>query len=307
MIRSYNFSPDGRADTSVRLILNTLLDTLRSNVEGATEGADIEFLHKLRVANRRTRTALSQIKGVIPSEAVERFAPDFRWVGSSTGPCRDLDVMLVNLHDYRQMVGAHDGDSLNDLQNFLLARRKRALEHVSATLRSSRFQTLVEGWGEFLRASTEADIEPALARSPIFDVAGPRILKANKRLRKRGARISPGSPATLLHRLRIDGKKLRYLLEFFFDLYPNVTMTRFIKELKRFQDILGGFNDTQVQLALIREFHEAHPPSTTADDVERLVESISDRQRELRAEFTDRFADFASEESRKLYKKTFKR
>ncbi len=120
-----------------------------------------------------------------------------------------------------------------------------------------------------------------------------------------GIGIDP--PATLLHRLRIDGKKLRYLLEFYSDLYPRSTVTRFIRELKQLQDILGDFNDTEVQLALIGEFNDQGSLSAeTRAAASDLAEAISERQCWLRSEFAERFESFASDESRKLYKKTFR-
>ena len=47
------------------------LDTLEANVEGTRADLDSEFLHDLRVATRRTRSALSQIKAVLPAEITE--------------------------------------------------------------------------------------------------------------------------------------------------------------------------------------------------------------------------------------------
>jgi len=38
----------------------------------------------------------------------------------------------------------------------------------------------------------------------------------------------------------------------------------------------------------------------------RLTEAIEERQRELRVEFSERFELFAGDESRRMYKKTFK-
>jgi len=124
---------------------------------------------------------------------------------------------------------------------------------------------------------------------------------------KRGAGIGIKPPATLLHRLRIDGKKLRYLLEFFTELYSAATISRFIGELKKLQDILGDFNDTGVQLALIGEFKDqdiASPEAFAASSL--LAEMITQRQCELRVEFAEHFENFASEDNRKLYKKTFR-
>jgi len=122
----------------------------------------------------------------------------------------------------------------------------------------------------------------------------------------RGTGIDVDPPATLLHRLRIDGKKLRYLLEFFIELYSMTTVSRFIGELKKLQDILGDLNDTGVQLALISEFKNqgmVSPEVFAASSL--LAEMITQRQCELRVEFAEHFELFISEESRKLYERTF--
>ena len=56
-----------------------------------------------------------------------------------------------------------------------------------------------------------------------------------------------------LHNLRIDCKKLRYLLEFFTSLFPKTQMKLLIKQLKQLQDNLGDFNDLSVQQARLLE------------------------------------------------------
>ena len=301
-----HISPDDRADESVRKILYRLFGALCANVEGVLENQDVEFLHDFRVAIRRTRTALSQTRGVLPSSVMDTYPPEFRWLGDVSGPCRDLDVMLLEMASDLHQSEFDDG-ALDPLSNFL--REKRQTEHglIRAALQSERFRSLVDDWDRFLKTDAEGEIRSPLASASIIDVAGPRILKAYRRIRKRGAGIDDSPSAALLHRLRIDGKKLRYLLEFFSELYPRETTLRFIRELKQLQDILGNFNDTVVQLALIREFaNQGTASAETLITVDRLTEAITRRQRELRAEFVERFEFFAGEKSRKLYKKTFK-
>jgi CHAD domain-containing protein len=305
MIRSYQLAPDDRADASLRKILGALFDTLLSNVEGVVSDKDIEPLHDLRVANRRTRTALSQLKDLLPSEVGQRYSPEFKWIGTVTGPCRDLDVTLAEFQSYLQDPALEE-DRLTQLISFLEVTRRAEHHRVASALRSTRFQHLVAGWIDFLQSPLNVPSDPPLGAASIAGVSGRCILKANTRLRKRGVGISADAPPSLLHRLRIDGKKLRYLLEFFFDLYEATVVSRFIKELKRFQDILGDFNDTEVQLALVREFVDRDASRSAPAEVDELREIIRDRQGELRTEFAERFAVFASDESRKLYKRTFK-
>ena len=306
MKQPYDLAPDDRADESTRKILRRLFGALLSNVDGVVEDADTEFLHDLRVANRRTRSALSQIKGVLPTPDLETFQPEFKWLGGVTGPCRDLDVFLTDLNTSRQQSGI-DNTSLGPLEDFLSGNRRNEHGMVCAALQSERFLRLVQGWGRFLEPGGEKDAGPPLASSPIIQVAGARIFEAYRRMRKRGAGIDVDPPAALLHRLRIDGKKLRYLLEFFSDLYPRPTVTRFIRELKQLQDILGDFNDTQVQLGFINDFKDlGNASAETLAATHLLASSITERQRQLQAEFLGRFELFASEASRKLYRETFK-
>ena len=306
MMKPYDLTPDDRADESVRKILYRLFGELRSNVAGVLENENVEFLHDFRVANRRTRTALSQARGVLPSPVIDTIPPEFKWLGTVTGPRRDLDVFLRAMAGHQHRPGT-DGSALASLENFLREKRRLENDLVRTALQSERYQSLVENWGRFLEAGAESRTGPPLASSPITELAGPRILRAYRRIWKRGAGIGIKPPATLLHRLRIDGKKLRYLLEFYSDLYPRSTVTRFIRELKQLQDILGDFNDTEVQLALIGEFNDQGSLSAeTRAAASDLAEAISERQCWLRSEFAERFESFASDESRKLYKKTFR-
>jgi len=290
----------------MRKILKRLFGALRLNAAGVLENEDVECLHDFRVANRRTRIALSQTRGVLPSSVMDTFRPDFNWLGDVTGPCRDLDVFLLEMDGYRHQSEIDDG-ALGPLK--ISMREKRRLQHglVRAALLSERFHNLIENWGRFLDTGGEEEVWPPLASSPIIEVSGPRVLKAHRRMWKRGTGIDIEHPATLLHQLRIDGKKLRYLLEFFSDLYPREITLRFIGELKQLQKTLGDFNDTVIQLVLIEEFVKQNTLSAeTLVPVERLTEAITERQCKLRAEFSEHFKLFADDNSRKLYKKTFK-
>ena len=306
MKKSYNLAPNDLADESVLEIVRHLFSVLLANVDRVVADTDVEFLHDLRVANRRTRTALSQIKGVLPASVMDPISLEFEWLGDVTGPCRELDVFLLALMSDYQPSGNPCG-ALIPLENFLRDRRRREHSLVCAALQSERFHRLVENWQRFIETGDEEETRPTLASSPIVEVASPRIFKAYQRLRKRGAKTDIDPAAARLHQLRIDGKKLRYLLEFFSDLYPGTTIERFIKELKQLQDILGGFNDTEVQLTLIDEFKDqGNAPVEALAAVSRLAETIKERQRQFRSQFAERFELFTCEASQKMYRKTFK-
>src|SRR5262249_57562017 len=60
--------PTLRADEAAKVILRGLLHVIKCNTEGVKNDIDTECLHDFRVAIRRTRAVLSQIKEVFPAD-----------------------------------------------------------------------------------------------------------------------------------------------------------------------------------------------------------------------------------------------
>ena len=83
------------APVAVARLLLRLLDTLELNVDGVLRDIDTEFLHDLRVAVRRTRSAIKLLGAVLPADLAEHFKGEFKWLGDVTTPVRDLDVHLL--------------------------------------------------------------------------------------------------------------------------------------------------------------------------------------------------------------------
>ncbi len=103
-------APDGPATAALAAVLTALLDTLEANVGGTVRDTDTEFLHDLRIAVRRTRTALKLAGRALPGGLAARFRPEFKWLGDLTTPTRDLDVYLLGLSAMAAgLVAAHRG------------------------------------------------------------------------------------------------------------------------------------------------------------------------------------------------------
>jgi len=305
-----HLKPDQPATVAMRTVLLELLDSIRRNVFGVIDDLDTEFLHDLRVATRRTRSALGQVKVVFPPDERRRFASEFKWLGGVTGPCRDLDVFLIELAEYLEAVPADLGDHLLRLLDHLEGTRAEVHAQLAAQLRSDRFVRLVGAWDQYLRAFPDRDRLPAGAGQPIVDLAARRIRKAYRRVLSQGSELGPQPDAQPLHRLRIEAKKLRYLLEFFTTLYPEERINRLVKELKRLQDTLGGINDTEVQQRRLRELAEEMMACGRADAetllaMGRLEAIILERQEEHRGAFWQRFERFADRSTRAQFAELF--
>ncbi len=303
---------DRRTDEATRIVLRVLLANMRANEDGVRANTDSEFLHDFRVAVRRTRSALAQMKRVFPAPAVAHFRAEFKWLGGVTGPVRDLDVYLLKLDDYREQLPAAVRGHLDPLGMFLHRHHKTERVRLVAALRSARYRRLMREWAEFLEGA-EVDVDdvscPNAAR-PICDVASERIWRVYRGVCKRGGAIGPGTPGEALHELRIECKKLRYLMEFFSSLYPSDQIRVLVKALKQLQENLGDFNDLEVQQGKLRGFaHEMSAEGLAGVDtllaMGQLVEHLLQRQRRERRRFAKCFVRFRSPQNSERFRALF--
>ncbi len=296
---------------ATRHILLNLLDTLERNEVGTRENLDSEFLHDFRVAVRRTRSALSQIKDVIATETLERFKAEFGWLGQLTGPTRDMDVYLLSFDDYRASLSSSLAGDLEPLRAFLHAHHRVEQAKLADALASKRYRKLLKDWRAFLGAGMPPGAEAVPnANRPVHGLANERIWRMYRRVLKEGRAITPQSPAEDLHELRKTCKKLRYLMEFFQSLYPGGKIKALIKVLKAFQENLGDFQDYEVQAASLKHFseqmmEEGEVPAAALMAMGILVDGLERRQHQAREEFAQRFADFSLPENRMHFAELF--
>jgi CHAD domain-containing protein len=301
-------------------ILLRLLDTVEANVPGVLRDIDVEFLHDLRVSVRRSRSALKLFgdaltaplaaKGTALTGAeLARFAAEFKWVGDLTTPTRDLDVHLLDFEDTARSLRAAKPDDLEPFRAYLKQRRVKEFRLLARGLRSPRFVTLSRDWRERLtairdsaNAGTGTTVRSGQSRRGAGEstgtLAADRTRLAFAKVAKRGAAITPASPHDSLHDLRKRCKELRYALEFFAPLYPPDAYGAVLTDLKRLQDCLGEFQDTEVQMGEIRALATSmlaanEAPAVTLLAMGEVTAWLAARQQSAREDFERRFAAFA--------------
>ena len=114
-------------------------------------------------------------------------------------------------------------------------------------MRSARFATLISDWRNTLTGLTPPKTGPTVASA-----AAGIIRRAHRRVLTRGRAITDDSPSESLHDLRKRCKELRYALEFFAALDDPAAYRQAVRELKGLQDVLGTFQDCEVQRQEIR-------------------------------------------------------
>ncbi|MCE5295822.1 MAG: CHAD domain-containing protein [Euryarchaeota archaeon] len=265
-----------RADTSdhcrfaARTMLRQLAE-LESEMNGATEGDDVEFVHRSRVASRRLRASLTIFEECCPRGEHKGWTKGIKRVTRSLGAARDLDVQIDFLRGY---IDRDVGDaSLHRLLSTLCRKRADAQKGVDGSLEALRRSGVPEGIREW---ASELDVERELELGTIRRKALLDVLARRDELYAFD-RFVPDPDAFLKHHeMRIAGKHLRYTLEIFSTCYAE-GLKGYIKRLKEMQDVLGEMHDCDVWSELLRKRRGAGSL--------RLMADRSERRSQLYAEF----------------------
>lgn len=292
-----------RADVAARVILWHLVKTMIANENGICRDLDPEFLHDFRVAVRRTRSLLGQVKSVFPEQRVRRFRAEFSWLGEVTGTARDVDVYLSKFAGLKTSLPATFQEDLMPLLDHLRAQKDLAHPELVRAFRSSRYKKLKHDWLALLDAEVPQRSRLANATRPIGAVADECIRRVHRRALKEGKQIREDSAPPMLHQLRKTCKKLRYLLEFFHSLYPRNAMEDLLEPLKKLQANLGDYQDLQVQQEVLLGFRQSMENShelTQANQhaIDLLVQALVKRQTAVRTKFRERFRGLRRESGR---------
>ena len=289
--------PTERTDISVQRVLLKLLRNMQANEAGLLADIDTEFLHQYRVAVRRTRSILGQFKHIFPSTVLMRFRNAFKWLGSITGPTRDLDVYCLRIKDYKNNLPKRIRRDLDPLGDFLERRQREAHRKMVNAFGSNRYTSFIRSWETFLTTPVPDIPATQLAGEPIYSVARSHTWRLYKRVRSKGRSIHKGTNAEVYHRLRIDCKKLRYMMQIFSNLYPFEDIDVCIQALKNLQNVLGDIQDFEVQQTRLQGFArdmmaEGQTSADTITAIGRLEAHLEDLNQKAKAAFADSFARF---------------
>lgn len=307
------------ASRAAATILLRLLDIIDANVGGVLRDIDTEFLHDLRVSVRRTRSALKLFGDVLglPREDLAFFTAEFGWVGDVTTPTRDLDVHLLDFAQMASALAAAKPDDLEPFRGYLDQRRRKEFRALTRALRSPRFNAVTQAWRAKITAIEQghgaagvaADrsgkpVKAAPESGSVGTLAAERTRVSFVKVARKGGAITPDSPPESLHDLRKRCKELRYSLEFFAPLHDPAGYGKVVGDLKRLQDCLGEFQDTEVQIGEIRALAAAmlavgEAPAVTLLAMGEVTAGLVVRQRAARADFERRFAAFADVEGQR--------
>ncbi len=222
---------------AVTMILRQRLDAVLFYLPRVAARAEqnVEFVHQLRVAARRSTAALDAYQSLLPRKRARRLRSELRALRRALGEARDLDVMTLRL--------AHEAERQDS----------KKLRRVVRTLKSKR----TAEQSSVVNACAAAD---AVGLSKVIgqiikrvswrgDVNGRSLSEFNARLLRDAierfflrANTSTHEPL-ILHEARIEAKRLRYTLELVEPVLPKSAGSRSGTLFAELQESLGRISD----------------------------------------------------------------
>jgi len=291
---------DEPAGAAARRVLRGLADVVEAQVPGTLDDLDSEFLHDLRIAVRRSRSVLRQMKRAFDPAARREQADSLRWIQAVTGPTRDLDVQLLEWDELAALVPEDRRVALGPAHALLVEQRTAALRTMKATLRSAEYRRHWTAWRLFLAvdAGVSGGSGGIDAAPPIRKLARRRVTALSERIVREGRALTAESPAEALHDIRKRGKELRFVFELFGpSLWPASDVKPRVSALKALQDVLGRFHDRHVQVdrlrALAPELANRPGGATALLAMGSLIDRLEADQRKAQADVAERLEAFA--------------
>lgn len=240
-------------------IAQSCIAHVQANEGGVVQNDDPEFVHQMRVAVRRLRSAFSVFSETMDRPHANPIREELRWLTKELDDARNWDVFVVHtLPPIASAFPEHPGFTW--LTNQSAELQTQARTRARAAVASIRYQRLLLNFGAWLTTGVwQAQPTPVIVgttEAPITTFAARVLQRRHRSLKKRGKHWETLAPAER-HHVRISTKKLRYAAEFFATLYPHKRTRRYIAALAQLQDLLGSMNDAATTVALLQTLDTA--------------------------------------------------
>jgi len=246
------------AQATVRLAIENCLLQWQANEPGFHAQAsgedgdyDSEYLHQLRVAIRRLRVATGAFAQTADwqTDAMTELKKPLRQLGQQLGTARDWDVFIEEtwpllLERLRQ---PEDSALRMALQEEIDLQRALAHAGARAALQNREAQRVLLMLG---RCLVQEAATPAESKSDSFTDLNRQLGDFQSQLAAGLDDLHKLKPEAL-HGLRIMAKKIRYLTEFTASRNNAEAVEKWLKWLKKAQDVLGSRNDRRTAVARI--------------------------------------------------------
>jgi CHAD domain-containing protein len=239
---------------------------------------DVEHVHQLRIATRRAVQAVRIFAGLLPAEAAERLRGQLRRVRLAADAARNWDVLGERFAN----CGCADDSGLGaHVLSRIQSRRREAQPAIIAAhhdLMADQFEQQIEILLEHVCGQSQGEAKRRLQRQ-----AGRYLRPVLKKFfRAADADLIQDS---MLHRLRIRAKKLRYTMEIVAPAWAPAFRSRLYCDVSILQDLLGTVNDHATAKALFSDWRDGAPEGEERAFLSGVLFAVTRAHRDLRDSF----------------------
>ena len=257
------------------------LKSVRRFAALAAKDADenMEHVHQLRVCVRRANAAIKLFSPLLAHKKARKTKKLLRALRQAAGPARELDVLAErlakvdagfftgNIADLRRLIAARRADAQRPIKRIHKKSQHNGFARVAKKLVKGVKWRGADGEPDF-RSFARTTFEPIMHR---FFAAGQANLH----------------DIDALHRLRIEGKTVRYAMEL---LSPALDES-FCKELRsvfaQTQDRLGAINDHASAIRFYRSFRKEDDARECTTVIKQMIDLETTELESSRLAFLD--------------------
>ncbi len=290
-------SGENNIHQATQMILKQQLAISGINETGIQTDIDTEFLHDFRVAIRRIRSLVGNLQEFVNESIYRRAKIDFTFLIKLTNSRRDLDIFLHKQAVYLQVLPPRYRRVIIPFFDDLKTRREKEQKKILQYLNSAEYRTVKKYWNNLALKKSSLLRRTGRSSIKIQAVAEQIIFNRYEKILRFNQNLPAVLPDEYLHRVRIECKKLRYVLEFFQSLFDLKPVKNLAKKLRELQDTLGEYNDLRLQQhRLIAFINSQTRRGKGIPDLIRalnfLMTKIQQRKNDLQLIFREQFADF---------------
>lgn len=257
-----------RTPVAIRRIARTFLAAARRARRRLQADGDEEALHDFRVALRRLRSTLRIYRPVVDGLIPRKWRRRLKRLARATGAARDAEVGLAWMHRQQAHTTEAEREACDKLIAEWSARRDKAYAKLRRTL-DEEFTPLDEGLSMALAAPSGH-----VTASMLAPTAGTFMHEQIAALATRLHGIAAATDTRTIHTARVEGKRLRYLIEPF---AAEVTNGKaLLKSLKRFQDEFGELCDRQMLSEELIEATARYEAERSAREMREIFDGRAD-------------------------------
>jgi triphosphatase len=231
---------------------------------------------------------------------IKPFGKTLRKLANALGDVRDLDVFRTKTDKHIEALSDGERQELQALRDDCEGQCAAARDRLIDLLDSNRYARFVADFAEFVATPEQgarATEDEAQTRSLLRHLAPGLIYERYGDVRAYEVGLKE-APLDTLHRLRIDAKRLRYMLEALEEvLGPDAKAV--IGSLKALQDHLGDLQDSRVAIMMMEDFVDSADDNQSTAGVLRYMAVRESEKQQLLAGVPPIWQTFTTPEGRR--------